>query len=296
MTNPRVPFQAANDRTPLAPPDGKPLIVHVVMNIEHWPFEQPMPRSLIQKPHGKSAGPDVSNYCWAEYGLRCGLPRMIEAFAARELPVTAAINSSIIDAYPTLAATVRDASWAFMGHGVIQRSLEHEDDEVAVIAAALHAVSTFTGQPVRSWLGPGFGETDDTPEHLAAAGIEFLFDWCLDDLPSWLRTTHGPILAMPYALELNDVTLFALEKQSSPDYLERFTDTVRILEPELARQPRVLTIALHPHIMGVPHRLDYLLRTIDMLQARDDTVFMTCDAIGDWFTDADISDDRTKVA
>jgi allantoinase len=296
MTNPRVPFQAASDRAPLAPPDGKPLIVHVVMNIEHWPFDQPIPRGLFQKPHGKTGGLDVPNYCWAEYGLRCGLPRIIEAFQARDLPVTAAMNSSIVEAYPTLAAAVRDAGWAFMGHGVVQRSLEYEDDEVAVIHEALDTMSTFTGQPVRSWLGPGVGETLETPDHLAAAGIKFLFDWCLDDLPVWLTTAQGPILGMPYALELNDVLLFALEKQSSPDYLERFADTVRILEPELAHQPRVLTLALHPHIMGVPHRLDYLLRTVDMLLARDDTIFMTCDAIGDWFTGADTSDDRSKVA
>lgn len=87
---------------------------------------------------------------------------------------------------------MRDAGWAFMGHGVIQRSLEHEDDEVPVIAKALETVSGFTSRPVRSWLGPGFGETEETPEHLTAAGIEFLYDWCLDDLPCWLKTAHGP--------------------------------------------------------------------------------------------------------
>ena len=71
---------------------------------------------------------------------------------------------------------------------------------------------------------------------------------------------------------------------------------MRFLEQELARQPRVLTIAPHPHIVGLPHRFDTLLRMIDTLQARDDTILMTCDAIGDWFTGADTSDDRAKVA
>jgi hypothetical protein len=38
---------------------------------------------------------------------------------------------------------------------------------------------------------------------------------------------------------------------------------------------RPLTIALHPHIMGVPHRAYYLARCLDLLLARDDTIFVT---------------------
>jgi hypothetical protein len=34
--NPRVPYELASSRKKLLPPNGKPLIVHVVMNIEYW--------------------------------------------------------------------------------------------------------------------------------------------------------------------------------------------------------------------------------------------------------------------
>jgi hypothetical protein len=178
---------------------------------------------------------------------------------------------------------------------MVQRSLEHEDDEVAVIAATLDKLRGFTDRPVRGWLGPGFGETLATPDHLAAAGIQFIFDWCLDDLPAWMRTRHGPVLAMPYALELNDVTIFALEKHSSPEYYQRFRDTVEAIEPELAHQPRVLTLALHPHIIAQPHRLAYFIRTLDMLQQRSDTIFMTASEIGDWFVANDRGEGRRSV-
>ena len=33
--NPRVPFELASSRKKLSPPNDKPLIVHVVMNIEY---------------------------------------------------------------------------------------------------------------------------------------------------------------------------------------------------------------------------------------------------------------------
>ena len=73
--NPRIPFQMASERPALEAPHGKPLIVNVVVAIEYWPFERPMPRGILPAPHGaQSEPPDVANYSWVEYGLRCGMP------------------------------------------------------------------------------------------------------------------------------------------------------------------------------------------------------------------------------
>ena len=77
MSNPRIPYQMASDRRRLPPPQpGKPLIVHVVVNVEYWPFDQPMPRKLLPGPHGNDKIPDVPNFSWVEYGMRTGFPRI----------------------------------------------------------------------------------------------------------------------------------------------------------------------------------------------------------------------------
>ena len=52
---------------------------------------------------------------------------------------------------------------------------------------------------------------------------------------------------------------------------------------EMKTHPKVLTIALHPHIMGVAHQADVLSRCLDLLLARDDTIFVTGSEIADWF-------------
>jgi len=283
QSNPRVPFELSSQRFSPPAPNGKPLICHIVVNVEYWPFDQPMPRALFQKPHGMSRGPDIANFCWVEYGLRAGIPRLLRAFAERGIAVSTAMNASVIDVYPAVAEAILRAGWAFMGHGMIQRSLEHEDDEVAVIHAALKKMTQFCGQQPRSWLGPGLGETLVTPDHLAAAGVRYIYEWAIDDLPVRMTTKSDIAYAMPYALELNDVTIFSIEKHESSVYFERFRDSVAVLAKEAAIQPRVLTLALHPHIIAQPHRFDHFCKTLDLLQARTDTVFMTCDAIGDWY-------------
>ena len=289
QSNPRVPFQLSSQRRKLAPPEGKPLIVHVVVNVEHWQFDQPMPRMIMTPPQGRAHVPDIPNFSWSEYGNRCGMPRLLKLLAERAIGATASVNAGIIEVYPDLAKAILDAGWEFMGHGIHQRSVGGDLEEAGQIEMALDIIDGFTGSRPRGWLGPGLSETFDTPDLLKAAGIEYLCEWVIDDLPCWLNTENGPMIAMPYNLELNDSVVYAIEKHSSPEMLQRAEETVRTFEAEIAEtgEPRILTLPLHPHLSGVPHRAGYVARILDLLQGRDDTVFMTGGQIADWFVAED---------
>ncbi len=287
MTNPRVPFELSSQRKKLAPPNGKPLIIHLVVNVEHWRFDQPMPRKLLTAPHGAEAVPDIPNYTWAEYGMRCGMPRILKMFKDRGLPASTSINAGVVDAYPACADEMLKAGWEFIGHGMHQKSSQAIEDEAAMIQASLDKLQSFTGSRVRGWLSPGLKQTSDTVDVLKELGVDYACDWVLDDLPTWMNTKHGPLMAMPYNLEINDSIIYAVEKHATPEFHRRVADTVAVFEDELADNPRMLAIGLHPHLMGVPHRVGYLARLLDELMARDDTIFMTGSQIADWFTAAD---------
>lgn len=287
MTNPRIPYEMSSARKPLVPPDGKPLMVHLVVNVEEWQFDRPMPRKLITAPHGAEQVPDIPNFSWAEYGMRCGMPRILDMFAARGLPASTSINAGVIDSYPACAEAMLEAGWEFIGHGLHQKSIQGEADEAGLIQAALDKIKTFTGARVRGWLSPGLKETVETPDILKSAGVDYVCDWVLDDLPCWMTTKSGPMIAMPYNLEVNDSVIYAMEKHASPEMYNRLVDTVAAFDKEMNGQPRVLALGLHPHLIAVPHRIGYLEKMVDHLMARDDTVFMTGGAIADWFVTAD---------
>ena len=152
-----------------------------------------MPRTILTPPHGIGNVPDVPNFSWAEYGLRCGLPRMIDAIAGRGLPASASLNASVIDAYPAAADALLQAGWEFIGHGIHQRALSQDGGvgQAEAIAAALDRIERFSGARPRGWLSPGLRETSETPDLLAQAGVDYVFDWCLDDLPNWMRAARA---------------------------------------------------------------------------------------------------------
>lgn len=284
-SNPRAPFRLSSRQPRLLPPDGRPLIVHVVVNVEYWPFDELPPRRIVEPPYGRAHVPDLPNFCWGEYGNRCGMPRLLDLFGSRRIPVSASTNAAVIDVYPELAREMREADWEFIGHGMHQLGQAETGDEREQIRAALAKLEAFAGRRVRGWMSPGWSETFDTLDYLREAGIEYVCQWVIDDVPTRLRTKYGDIVSLPYGLDTNDSVVSAIEKHSSEEMVQRLERTVAVFEEEITRfgQSRVLTIPLHPHLSGVPHRFGLLRDFIDALLRRPDTVFLNGSQILDWF-------------
>jgi peptidoglycan/xylan/chitin deacetylase (PgdA/CDA1 family) len=263
-------------------------MVNPVVNIEYWPFDRPMPRGVLPPPHAAEiAPPDLPNYAWVEYGLRCGMPRLFDVLGRRAIKATAFFNAQCADVYPSLAEATVAAGWELVGHGWFQRSLKQSEDEEAEVRKCLARLEQLSGMRVRGWFGAGGGETVHTPDVLKRCGLDFTHDWLLDDLPCWLTTAHGPLLSLPYTWELNDVPIWVVQGQSSDELLKRVEATLAALAPELERGPRILTLAMHPHVLGVPHRIYYLEKTLDLLARRTDCQFVTSSEIADWYVGAD---------
>jgi len=88
MANPRIPHLFPQDRSPCAAPAEGSIMVHLVVNVENWRFDQAMPRTIITPPHGRETVPDVPNFSWVDYGMRAGLARLLQAISSRGLPAS----------------------------------------------------------------------------------------------------------------------------------------------------------------------------------------------------------------
>ena len=283
MANPRIPYRLSSARPTLPPLNDKTILVHLVVNVEHWVFENAMPRTIVTPPHGRETVPDVPNFSWADYGMRAGMPRILDLLDG--LPASTSFNAGVIDAYPQAAEAMLKAGWEFIGHGMHQKATNHvEGGEAALIGACKDKIESFTGQKMRGWLSPGLRETVDTPDMLKANGLDYVCDWVVDDLPSWMTTKHGPLVAMPYNLDVNDSIIYAIERHATGEMLSRVRHTLACFENETADNVRVLAIGLHPHLIGVPHRIHELRGMLDLLRASSRVAFVDGSTICDWFT------------
>jgi allantoinase len=279
----RAPYQSIVNRPQLRLPGDARVVVWNIVNVEVWQPTGAMPRAVLSPPMGAPLQPDVPNWAWHEYGMRVGFWRLLDAIKSRGMPATFALNGQCIEVYEEICRAARDANWEFMGHGHVQTPMHKVEDQKAAILKTMEAIRAFTGKPPRGWESPGLTETDDTLDHLAECGIEYVADWVLDDQPVALQSPKGRITSVPYTVDLNDVVISAVQQQPSDEMLRRGKAHFDRLYKDGATQPRVMAISVHPYLSGVPHRIGYVEELYDYVLGHDKVVVWSGEQILDWF-------------
>lgn len=286
MTNPRADYIPIVDRSPLKLPGDARVAVWVIVNIEEWMFDEPMARTVIPPPQGVTIVPDITNYGWFDYGQRVGFWRIREVLDRHGIRASVSLNASVCNTYPRIIDACLDSRWELFGHGFVQRALPKEQDERAVIRKTIEVIREKTGQKIRGWMGPGLHETFNTPDILAEEGIEYVLDWVNDDQPYPMKVKKGCLFSIPYTMELNDIPIYAVQHHRSAELFERSRDQFDTLYEEGRQTARIMAIAVHPYITGVPHRIGYFNKIFKYIQKHDHVIFMTGSEILDWYKGA----------
>jgi peptidoglycan/xylan/chitin deacetylase (PgdA/CDA1 family) len=280
----RLPFSAIVDRPPLPLPGGARMVVWSIINLEDWDISGVMPRHVTQPPSlAKAPIPDIPNWTWHEYGMRVGFWRMKQIMDDFRIVPTIAINGNVCNAYPRVAQAAQDGGWEFMGHGFMQKTLQAVPDEREDVRKTVEAIRKFTGKAPRGWLGPGLVETAHTPDVLSELGFDYVADWVMDDQPCMLDARPKPIVALPYTQECNDVPLILEQKHPAREFRDRAIDQFEQLHADAASAMRVMSIAVHPYLMGAPHRNRYLREIYAHLTRHKDVLFWTGEQLVDWY-------------
>ena len=282
----RADFSAIVDRPPLKLPGKSRLVFWTIVNLEVWDIGKPMARQVLAPPTGQTLLPDVPNWSWHEYGMRVGVWRFFDLFKRLKITPTLAINARVCDDYPRVARACHEAGWEFMGHAYEQGPMHLIDDQKGMIDRAVSVIEKFTGSKPVGWLGPGLTQTYETPELLAAAGIKYIGDWVYDDEPTTISTANGPLVTLPYTVELNDIPMMIVQHHESDYLLRRAIDQFDRLYAEGAQRAKILALAVHPYISGQPHRIKYLEAIYDHARRFDGVVYWTGEEIVDWYLKA----------
>jgi allantoinase len=279
----RCDFSAIVDRPPLKLPGGARLVLWPIVNLEVWDISRPMARQVLPAPTGVPLLPDVPHWSWHEYGMRVGVWRFFDLFKKHRIKPTLAINARVCEDYTRVAEEARREGWEFMGHAYDQMPIHKHDDQRAMIDRTMDILERFTGKRPIGWLGPGLTETLETPELLAAAGVKYIGDWVYDDEPGTIRTDNGPLVTLPYTVELNDITIMVVQHHESDYLLQRAIDMFDRLYAEGERRAKIMALAIHPYISGQPHRIKYLEEIYDYANRFAGVLHWNGEEIYEWY-------------
>jgi len=279
----RFAYSAIVDRPVLRWPDGARVAVWVIPNIEHFLFDRPstpITHATLQ------LVPDVLNYSWRDYGVRVGVWRMMDVMERHGVRGTVALNADVCRHYPRIIEAGRALNWEWMGHGTNNSTLindQNEDDERALIQGVVDTIATGTGGRPRGWLSPALSESHRTLDLLAEAGIEYVGNWVNDEQPYPMRVKSGTMIAMPYSVEINDIPAFLDLKRSPEDFGRMICDQFDVLYEDGARTGRVMSICLHPFLIGHPHRSKYFDQALAHIRSRQEVWITTGGEIVDYY-------------
>jgi peptidoglycan/xylan/chitin deacetylase (PgdA/CDA1 family) len=282
-THDRFPYSPIIDRPPLRWPNGARVAVWVIPNIEHFLFDRPgTPMTLATA----SFVPDVLNYAWRDFGVRVGIWRLMEVMERYGIPGTVALNSDVCEHYPRIIEEGNKLKWEWMGHGTNNSTFinkQTEDEERQLISTAVATIEKSTGKRPRGWLGPGLSETYRTLDILAENGIDYVGDWTNDEQPYEMKVRSGSMFSLPYSVEINDIPACLDHHQSGESFSRMIRDQFDVLYEDGEKSARVMSICLHPFLVGQPHRSRHLAAAFAYIASRRDVWFTTGREIIDHF-------------
>jgi allantoinase len=251
------PYSPIIRRPKLTWPNGARVALWVIPNIEFF--------SLEERPGGYGGAgkiPDVVMWSERDYGNRIGVWRLMEVLDRYDIRGSVALNSLLCDHHPVIIEEGNKRRWEWMGHNESNTRRLNEaapGEEAQIIKRTFATIERAAGARPKGWLSSGLQETWESLDLLAAEGCQYVCDWCNDDQPYLMQLDGGRrLVSVPYPQQTNDKPAYERMYVSPAEFRDMICRTFDVLYREGAVSGRVLPIALHPYISGVPHRIGAL--------------------------------------
>jgi allantoinase len=263
-----------DDRPPIQWPNGKKLALWINISLQFFPLNQqnkpfPVPGGMTM-PY-----PDLRHYTLRDYGNRIGIYRFFDALDQYGMQSSIAMNTLVAKRYPYLLNKIIERGHEIICHGDHMDALHYGgqpiEEEAALVQKSLNELRQLSGQPVKGWISPAKNESHNTPQLLAANGIEYFCDWVNDDMPYEFYTDEGALTAMPLSTELEDKFILMNNLHSESSYKDQIIDACDfLLEEASTKGGRILALNLHPWLLGQPHRIHILEQVFEYLSSKKD--------------------------
>jgi len=275
MDHDRYNWSNLFERKPIEWSSNKKMALLTVIPVEFFPLN-PVGKPFKAPGSMVTAYPDFRHYTTRDYGNRVGIYRFLKLFQEVGIKGTFAVNSDVAKRYPLLIQDILEDGHEIMAHGINMDTLHYggldETIEVAQINDCLKTLNSICKKKIKGWLSPAYSQSFNTPDLLAAAGIEYCGDWANDDLPYVMNTKNGSLINLPVSQEISDRQIITNNHHTEESYVQQIKDQYEVLNAETTLYGgRVISLTLHPYIMGLPYRINYLKEIMSWIMNQPNT-------------------------
>jgi allantoinase len=264
------PYSPIIRRPQLTWPNDAQLALWVIPNIEFFPLHEKIP---LGTGGSGTPPPDIPGWAARDYGNRVGVFRIMEVLDRHAIRATAALNSDLCAQHPVIIEEGMKRGWEWMGHNESNSRRLNElgpGEEARVIRNSLATIEAATGKRPVGWLSSGLQETWNTLDLLAAERVEYVAEWVNDDQPYIMSLEGGgALVSVPYSHAINDKPQFERAHRTSQEFQDMICRQFDVLYREGGQSGRVMAIAIHPYLTGVPHRIDAFDAALDYICRHD---------------------------
>ena len=221
-----------------------------------------------------------------EYGSRAGIWRLQRLFDSRRILTTVFAAAVAVERNPEVAAWLRDSEHEICSHGWRWEDvwLLSRDEERAHIDAAVRSFEETCGRRPLGWYCR-YGSSIHTRELLVEEG-GFVYDADVynDDLPYFTTVLGRRHLIVPYTFVYNDGRFVAGTGYGGPgDFLDNLRRGFDYLWEEGAERPRMMSVGLHPRLVGQASRASALAEFVDHAKRKGRVWFARRIDIANWW-------------
>ena len=279
----RIAYSPIIERPPIKWPNNARVALWITPNIEHREYLPAL--DGVRDPWPRTPHPDVQSYAFCDYSNRVGFWRMLPVLDHYGIKCCVSLNLAVLEHYPEIAEAMVQRDWDFMSHGIYNTRFINtysEEQEREFYRDSIETLKRHTGKTLKGMLGPAESQTERTPDLMAEAGLIYHTDWRLDDQPVPIKVKSGKMVAVPYTSELNDGRVFIHNHEA-----EYFALICKAqfdqLYKEGAESGRQMCIALHPQLIGQPHRIKYLDEILSYIMSHEGVWQTTADEIAEYY-------------
>lgn len=224
-----------------------------------------------------------------EYGSRVGIWRLFDLFAKFDARATFFACAVALEQAPEVAAAIVSGHHGVVSHGYRWEEVFRlsRDEEREHIRLAVESFRHTLGFRPRGWYcryGPSVNTRELVVEE---GGFTYDCDAYNDDLPYFVEVRDKRHLVVPYTPDINDFRFWQSPGLTTAgDFFEYLKDSFDVLYAEGAQCPRMMSIGLHPRIIGRPGRIVGLERFLEYVSGHEDVAFLTRDEIADFWLSA----------